>query len=159
MGQDSSDYLQCQVCHGYEICLVVDCVGIETGLFVCVKGHVFCKECFPKFLSEIEPKTYGDAFFIRRQLKYYLDNRIRDLDYDSQNFIDEYEGWLKLSDKELVKVVSDNRAFDDDLFREVPKEFCPVCSSDLKFTDKDVMNFLLKKIGTTRNKILKEMRE
>ena len=46
---DSSDYMTCEVCHCYEICLITEPTGTESGLYSCEEGHVFCKDCFPEF--------------------------------------------------------------------------------------------------------------
>ena len=42
---DSSDFIECDCKCGYEICLISECLGPESGLYSCKKGHVFCINC------------------------------------------------------------------------------------------------------------------
>jgi RNA polymerase subunit RPABC4/transcription elongation factor Spt4 len=52
---DSSDFLKCDCKCGYEICLISECLGPESGLYSCKKGHVFCKNCADKkLIKDIE---------------------------------------------------------------------------------------------------------
>jgi len=44
---DSTDYVECDICKTYEICLITDVFGPESGLFTCGEHH-FCKQCITK---------------------------------------------------------------------------------------------------------------
>lgn len=139
---DRSDYKECEVCGMYEICLITDAAGPDYGLYSCFKeGHWFCKDCFPEFHKKI---TSADN--IRRIVKeiewaseYYNKELGRRIDEDS--------------DEEVIANGQDILA---DYYAEVPEEECPMCQS-VFVRDDDMLEYLLKKLNTTREKVTKEI--
>jgi NTP pyrophosphatase (non-canonical NTP hydrolase) len=53
MKNDSnSDFVKCDICNIYEIYLVTDSFGIESGLYCCSKQHHFCENCIDEDLMK-----------------------------------------------------------------------------------------------------------
>lgn len=152
---DSSDYCECQVCKMYEICLVTDGFGKESGLYGCQNGHTFCKECYPNFVREFEEKIYSDIDFIRRELDMYVRNS-NNIRYSDHEHIDSYKEWLKMSDSDLKNKVIEENVFND-IYYDIPEEYCPVCNSSMRFTDAEIVRYMFKKYNVTRDQIADEM--
>ena len=100
---DSSDYLTCQICGNYEICLITDPPGLESGLFCCSNGHTFCKNCFPNFIKEVTEKVY-EPNFIRKELRFLIDNN-KGLKYSNQEAIKNWEEWINYKDRGSISII------------------------------------------------------
>jgi len=49
---DSFDFARCEICDVYEICLISQPCGKESGLYSCEEGHHFCLCCLKKGYNE-----------------------------------------------------------------------------------------------------------
>jgi hypothetical protein len=143
---DSSDYMTCKICGGYEICLITTPGGHTSGLYDCHEsGHVFCKNCFPEFDKNI--RTVEN---VRRIIKedsgcsaIYHDEVGRDIETDSDEKVMEY------SDEILHEFYAE---------QGVPTKECPVCQGDF-ISDEDVLGYLLEQVGVSIEEIKEDIKK
>jgi len=145
----SEDYMTCDKCEVYEISLMSFSAGVESGIMSCGK-HAFCRDCFPQAFKKIEA-SYRDVDMIRK-------HAIR------------YFSWYNLNenstDEEIQKAIDDidmeeamETVYNCDKF---PKELCPICVIEDKKKkknnqDKELLAYLLGKVGMSKKQALKEM--
>ena len=142
---DSSDFCTCEVCGSYEICLLSDGAGPSSGMYSCFdKGHNFCKNCFPEFHKQVT--SVDNVRRIIKEFKWAMD------------FFQEVTGKkdpYKESDDIIAPVAGEIL---QDYYAEVPSQECPMCLEP-SFKDDEIVEYLLKKHKTTREKVVKEMKK
>jgi hypothetical protein len=149
MGHDSSDFMTCDKCKCYEIDQRGQSAGVESGIIFCTK-HTFCKNCYPQAFRDIE-LSFKNIEMIRKYGKHQLS--WYDLDENSTD--------------EEIQAVIDGEGMHESmeeayLSKGLPKEFCPMCAKEGKkkkkeVQDREIIAFLLKKVGMTRQQVCKEM--
>jgi len=142
---DSSDYCKCDVCKGYEICTITQSTGPLSGIYTCFdEGHKFCKNCFPEFHKRI---TSADN--IRRIVK--------EEKWAYQYYHDVDDIGSNIDDDPDEEVIGKGEEILQEYYAEVPSKECPMCQKKI-VRDDEILEYLLKKLKTTRAKVIKEMR-
>ena len=135
-------------------------MGIEdAGMYECENGHTFCEnylvgsiETFTKeSIIEILESRKSNALSSYEKLN-------REYYKETANDMDEYMSRLNNANDvtNLIEEIVENLELSDR--DSIPAKNCPICTMDF-IRDKDVLNFALDKLNTTRDKICDEIRK